>query len=88
MPEFRCNMLDERGHMLFPAHINADDLEAATRHAYDILRRSNQSSSLRYVYSFEIWSGRDRLFPPASNGKSAIGFGEEGPDVATAEPSD
>ena len=25
MPAFRCNMLDERGHMLFPAEIVAEN---------------------------------------------------------------
>ena len=62
MPDFRCDMLDEFGHTLFPAEIVAQDLEAAIRHATDILHMSNHSSS-RYVYSFEVWTGTSRLFP-------------------------
>jgi hypothetical protein len=62
MPDFRCDMLDESGHTLFPAEIVAQDLEAAIRHATDILHMSNDSSS-RYVYSFEVWTRTSRLFP-------------------------
>jgi hypothetical protein len=62
MPDFRCDMLDESGHTLFPAEIVAQDLEAAIRHGTDILHMSNDSSS-RYVYSFEVWTGTSRLFP-------------------------
>jgi hypothetical protein len=39
-------MLDQRGDVLFPADIVADDLEAALRHAFDVLRQTNQSASL------------------------------------------
>jgi hypothetical protein len=67
MSDFRCNMLDERGYTLFPAEITAENLEAAIQHAFDILRASNQSSSSRRVYSFEVWSGADRLFPTRSS---------------------
>jgi hypothetical protein len=63
MPDFRCDMLDERDHTLFPAEITAETLEAAIRHASEILHASNQSSS-RQVYAFEVWSGVSRLFPP------------------------
>jgi hypothetical protein len=44
MPAFRCNMLDEHGHMLFPAEIVAENLDAAIEHASAILQASNQSS--------------------------------------------
>ena len=64
MPDFRCHMLDERGHMLFPAEIAADDLDAAIQHASAILQASNQSSSSRRVHSFEVWADVGRLFPP------------------------
>jgi hypothetical protein len=33
MPDFRCNMLDERGGTLFSEDINADTLESAILHA-------------------------------------------------------
>ena len=33
MPDFRCNMLDEHGHMLFPAEIAVENLDAAIQHA-------------------------------------------------------
>jgi len=69
MPEFRCDMLDEHGHTLFSADIIAEDLEGAVRHAFDILRTSNQSSSSRQVYSFEVWRGTSRLFPSHPNAK-------------------
>ena len=29
MPDFRCNLMDERGHMLFPAEIVGENLDAA-----------------------------------------------------------
>jgi len=71
MPDFCCHMLDERGHILFPADIIAESLETAIQHASDILHMSNQSSSRR-VYSFEVWSGTSRLFPPQVNVKSSV----------------
>jgi hypothetical protein len=40
-------MLDEHGHMLFPAEIVAENLDAAIEHASAILQASNQSSSSR-----------------------------------------
>jgi hypothetical protein len=63
MPDFRCHMLDERGDTLFPADLTVDSLDAAIRHAFDILRTSNEHSSSRHVYSVEVWSGQSRLFP-------------------------
>jgi hypothetical protein len=64
MPDYCCKMLDERGGVLFPSDIAAENLEAAIRHASDILRTSNQSASSRRVYAFEVWAGSSRLFPP------------------------
>jgi len=64
MPDFRCDMLDERGGILFSADITAEALEGAIRHASDVLQTSNRSSSSRRVYAFEVWSGTIRLFPP------------------------
>jgi hypothetical protein len=62
MPDFRCNMLDQRGEVLFPADVVADDLEAALRHAFDILRTNQPSSPSRRVYALEVWAGTDKLF--------------------------
>jgi hypothetical protein len=63
MPEYRCNMLDRRGDVLFPADVVAEDLEAALRHAFDVLRKSNLSSvSSNRVYALEVWAGTSRLF--------------------------
>jgi hypothetical protein len=64
MPDYHCKMLDERGNTLFPADITAESLEMAIRHATDVLHTSNQSLASRRVYAFEVWSGRNRLFPP------------------------
>ena len=46
MPDYRCNMLDQRGDVLFPADVVAEDLATALRHAFDVLRQSNQGASL------------------------------------------
>ena len=63
MPDYRCNMLDQRGDVLFPADIVADDLEAALRHAFDVLRQTNQRATLsRRVYALEVWAGTSKLF--------------------------
>jgi hypothetical protein len=63
MPDYRCNMLDQRGDILFPADVVADDLEAALRHAFDVLRTSNQRASLsKRVYALEVWAGTSKLF--------------------------
>jgi hypothetical protein len=69
MPGFRCNLMDERGHMLFPADIVAENLDAAIQHASAILRASNQPSSSRRVCSFEVWADMTRLFPPQLSAK-------------------
>jgi hypothetical protein len=63
MPDYRCNMLDQRGGILFPADVVADDLEAALRHAFDVLRTSNQHASLSTrVYALEVWADTSKLF--------------------------
>jgi hypothetical protein len=71
MPDFRCHMLDERGDTLFPADLTVETLEHAILHAFDILRTSNEHSSSRHVYAFEVWSGTSRLFPPHVDAKRA-----------------
>ena len=49
-------MLNERGDIIFPADIAAETLDAAVRHAFNILHTSNAgASSAERVYGFEIW---------------------------------
>ena len=63
MPDFRCNMLDQRGNVLFPADIVAEDLEAALRHAFEVFDKSNRSASLsNRAYALEVWAGPTKLF--------------------------
>ena len=62
MPQYRCNMLDQRGDVLFPANVVADDLESALRHAFEVLRTNKPSSPSRQVYALEVWAGTDKLF--------------------------
>jgi hypothetical protein len=64
VPDFRCDMLDERGGILVSADIIAETPEAGIRHAAGILCASNESSSPRRVNASEVWSGGSRLFPP------------------------
>jgi hypothetical protein len=45
MPDFRCTMLDVRGDVLFPVDIVAETQASAIRHARDIQRMSNATSS-------------------------------------------
>ena len=72
MPDFRCNMLGKRGDIIFPTDITAETPEAAIRRASDILHTSNQYSSSRWVYAFEVWSGTSRLFPLPLNMRPAV----------------
>ena len=62
MPDYRCNMLDRRGDVLFPADVVAEDLATALQHAFDVLRRSNQGTPSKRVYAVEVWAGTDKLF--------------------------
>ena len=63
MPGYRCNMLDQRGDVLFPADIVAEDLASALRHAFDVLRQSNQGTpSSKQVYALEVWADEGKLF--------------------------
>jgi hypothetical protein len=56
-------MLDQRGDVLFPTDVIADDLATALQHAFDVLRRSNQGTPLsKRVYALEVWAGTDKLF--------------------------
>ena len=63
MPYFRCNMLDQRGDVLFPANVDAEDLGAALQHAFDVLSKSNHgAASSKRVYALEVWDGPSKLF--------------------------
>jgi hypothetical protein len=56
MLDYHCHMLNERGDIIFPADIAAETLDAAVRHAFNILHTSNAgASSAERVYGFEIW---------------------------------
>ena len=70
MLDFNCKMLDERGGILFTADFAAESVEDAIRHASQVLRTCNQSSSSRLVFAFEVWSDTSRLFPPPLNTKT------------------
>jgi hypothetical protein len=61
MQDFRCYFLDDRDHVLFPAEISADDLEAAKRHAFGIVQEQPQKRSAMPT-SVEIWQGTIQLF--------------------------
>ena len=62
MPDSRCKMLDQRGDVLFPADVVAEDLASALRHAFDVLRQSNQGTTLsKRVYGLEVWAGTDKF---------------------------
>ena len=56
MPDYRCNMLDQRGDVLFPADVVAEDLATALQHAFDVLRQSDQGTSKL------VWAGTNKLF--------------------------
>jgi hypothetical protein len=73
MHDYRCQMLDEHGDILFPADIVADMLDDALQHAFDIFRRSIQAqTSSRRVYASEVWAGSSQLFPePLTAGRDA-----------------
>ena len=62
MPEFRCNMLDRRGEVVFPSDVVAEDLAAALQHAFEVLRTNVPSSPSKQVYALEVWAGTDKLF--------------------------
>ena len=71
MPEYRCDFLDKNGHILFPAEIYAEDLEAAKRHAFGILNEKDDHGSrsrLIHPTSIEIWEGDLRKFPTVEPG--------------------
>ena len=62
MPEFRCNMLDRRGEVVFPADVVAEDLAAALQHAFEVLRTNVPSSPSKQVYALEVWADTSKLF--------------------------
>jgi hypothetical protein len=93
MDSYRCDMLDEHSHVIFPADIIAESLEAAIQHAARILQLSDRGTSpSRCVYAFEVWSDRGRLFPaPLPSSKPALArsnyFPARPPDTISNLPS-
>jgi PleD family two-component response regulator len=67
MAAFCCKLLDERGGIVVSTDLAAETVDAAIRHAAEAFHKGNKSSSSRRVYSFEVWSGTSRLFPPQLN---------------------
>jgi hypothetical protein len=61
MQDFRCYFLDNHDHILVPAEISAEDVEAAKRHAFGIVREQPQKHSTMPA-SIEIWQGTIQLF--------------------------
>ena len=61
MQDYRCYFLDDADHILFPAEITAEDLEAAKRHAFGIVREQPERRSTKPT-SIEIWQGTIQLF--------------------------
>jgi hypothetical protein len=61
MQDFRCYFLDNHEHILFPAEISAEDLEAAKRHAFNIVQEQPERHSVMPT-SIEIWQGTIQLF--------------------------
>jgi hypothetical protein len=61
MQDFRCYFLDDHDHILFPAEISADDLEAAKLHAFGIVQQQPEEH-LAMPTSIEIWQGTIQLF--------------------------
>src|ERR1700693_1125471 len=45
MPEYRCNMLNQHGDILFPSDIVAESLDAALQDAVDVFRKCNEGWS-------------------------------------------
>jgi hypothetical protein len=62
MPNFRCYFVDGRGHVIFPVDIDAEDLEAAKHHAFDIICAEDMVRSSA-VHGLEIWQDDIRLYP-------------------------
>jgi hypothetical protein len=62
MPSFRCYFTDSRGHIIFPADIDAEDLDAVKHRAFEILCAESSVRSSA-VHGLEIWQGKIRLYP-------------------------
>jgi hypothetical protein len=63
MPDYRCYVLDEHQHILFPAEITADYLGAAVRHGLGVLYDAQTRNRFSEAASIEIWEGDKRVFP-------------------------
>ena len=62
VPEFRCNMLDDDGEILFPADIVAETLFIAIQCAFDNIRRFNVVAVAKRAYAFEVWTDEGTVF--------------------------
>jgi hypothetical protein len=66
VPEFRCNMLDDDGEILFPADIVAETLSIAVQYAFDNIRRFNAVAVAvavaKRAYAFEVWTDEGTVF--------------------------
>jgi hypothetical protein len=58
MADFRCYCLHDDGRIALGEHIEADDLSAAIRNAYEYCL-SHPARAYRYV---EVWRGSERLY--------------------------
>jgi hypothetical protein len=66
MADFRCYCLHDDGKIALGEHIEADDLSAAIRNAYESCH-SHPTRAYRYV---EVWRGAKRLyFSPREQGR-------------------
>ena len=66
MADFRCYCLHDDGRIALGEHIEADDLSAAIRNAYDYAVHIERALT-RYV---EVWRGAERLyFSPREQGR-------------------
>jgi hypothetical protein len=61
MRDYRCYFLNDRGHVLFPADISADDLDAAKQHGFAILQEGAASLPIP-PRAIEIWEADVVLF--------------------------
>ena len=66
MADFRCYWLHDDGRIALGEHIEADDLSAAIRNAYEYCP-SHPTRAYRYM---EVWRGPERLyFSPRERGR-------------------
>jgi hypothetical protein len=74
MESFRCYFLDNHDHILFPANIVAEDLEAAKRRALVLMHEPREKYSSMPT-AIEIWQGAARLFPSPTRAEAQLKIG-------------